>query len=71
MRGKLNEKGDNVMVICYVLIGSVDVSDWWGFFFGGFGWVFDILCFFIVCMNSFGSFYGSVSFVMVKNGDFS
>lgn len=27
--GKFNEKVDNCLVICYVLIGSVDVEDWY------------------------------------------
>lgn len=57
------------MVICYVFIGSVDVSDWWGFLLGWVGRVFDVICFFIVCMNSLGSLYGIVSFVIVKDGD--
>ena len=26
--GKLNDKGDNVMVICHALSGSTDIEDW-------------------------------------------
>ncbi|KAK0386082.1 hypothetical protein NLU13_5919 [Sarocladium strictum] len=57
------------MVICHALTGSADVSDWWGPLLGGPGRVFDTSRFFIVCMNSLGSPYGSGSPVTAKNGD--
>ena len=28
--GKLNEAGDNCLVICHALTDSSDVADWWG-----------------------------------------
>lgn len=70
-RGKLNEDGNNAMVICHALTGSADVSDWWGPLLGGPGRVFDTSRFFIVCMNSLGSPYGTASPVTAKDGDAS
>lgn len=58
--GKLNEKGDNCMIICHALTGSADVSDWWGPLLGR-GKAFDPTKFFIICLNSLGSPYGSAS----------
>ncbi|KAG5944832.1 hypothetical protein E4U53_006812 [Claviceps sorghi] len=68
-RGKLNEEGNNAMVICHALTGSADVSDWWGPLLGGPGRVFDTSRFFIVCMNSLGSPYGTASPVTAKDND--
>ncbi|KAG6118896.1 hypothetical protein E4U14_006143 [Claviceps sp. LM454 group G7] len=68
-RGKLNEEGNNVMVICHALTGSADLSDWWGPLLGGPGRVFDTSRFFIVCMNSLGSPYGTASPVTAKDND--
>ncbi|RSM19723.1 Homoserine O-acetyltransferase [Fusarium ambrosium] len=68
-RGKLNADGTNAMVICHALTGSADVSDWWGPLLGGPGRAFDTSRFFIVCMNSLGSPYGTASPVTAKDGD--
>ncbi|KAI0426119.1 homoserine O-acetyltransferase [Xylaria sp. FL1042] len=68
-RGKLSANADNVMVICHALTGSADVSDWWGPLMGGPGRVFDTSRFFVVCMNSLGSPYGTASPVTAKDGD--
>jgi homoserine O-acetyltransferase len=57
------------MVICHALTGSADVGDWWGPLLGGPGKAFDITRFFVVCMNSLGSPYGSASPVTYANGD--
>ncbi|KAH8809410.1 Alpha/Beta hydrolase protein [Xylogone sp. PMI_703] len=67
-RGTLSPNRDNVMVICHALTGSADVSDWWGPLLGGPGRAFDISRFFVVCMNSLGSPYGSASPVTSKDG---
>lgn len=58
--GEMNEARDNVMVICHALTGSSDVSDWWGPLLGP-GRAFDPTKFFIICLNSLGSPYGSAS----------
>ncbi|KAI0014327.1 homoserine O-acetyltransferase [Xylariaceae sp. FL0662B] len=68
-RGKLSPNADNAMVICHALTGSADVADWWGPLLGGPGRAFDTSRFFIVCMNSLGSPYGTASPVTAKDGD--
>lgn len=68
-RGQLSPNCDNAMVICHALTGSADVSDWWGPLLGGAGRAFDISRFFVICMNSLGSPYGSASPVTAKDGD--
>lgn len=67
-RGTLAPSGDNVLVICHALSGSADVADWWGPLLGGPGQAFDISRFFIICLNSLGSPYGSASAVTYKHG---
>ncbi|KPI42455.1 Homoserine O-acetyltransferase [Cyphellophora attinorum] len=68
-RGQLSENADNVLIICHALSGSADVADWWGPLLGGPGRAFDISRFFVVCLNSLGSPYGSASPVTYKDGD--
>ncbi|OJD12750.1 homoserine O-acetyltransferase [Emergomyces pasteurianus Ep9510] len=68
-RGHLSPFGDNALVVCHALSGSADVSDWWGPLLGGPGQAFDVTRFFVVCLNSLGSPYGSASAVTYKDGD--
>ena len=68
-RGQLSPNRDNAMVICHALTGSADVSDWWGPLLGGPGRSFDISRFYVICMNSLGSPYGSASPVTCKDGN--
>ncbi|CCK70711.1 homoserine O-acetyltransferase KNAG_0F00420 [Huiozyma naganishii CBS 8797] len=58
--GSLNEARNNVLVICHALTGSSDVADWWGPLLGD-DRAFDPSRFFIICLNSMGSPYGSFS----------
>lgn len=58
--GTLNSTADNCMVICHALTGSADVADWWGPLLGP-ARAFDPTKFFIICLNSLGSPYGSAS----------
>ncbi|ETN40728.1 homoserine O-acetyltransferase [Cyphellophora europaea CBS 101466] len=69
VRGRLSEKADNALVICHALSGSADVADWWGPLLGGPGRAFDMSRFFVICLNSLGSPYGSASPVTCKDGD--
>ncbi|KAL9097519.1 MAG: hypothetical protein Q9165_000415 [Trypethelium subeluteriae] len=57
------------MVICHALTGSADVGDWWGPLLGGPGKAFDVSRFFVICINSLGSPYGSASPVTNIDGD--
>jgi homoserine O-acetyltransferase len=68
-RGQLSPNRDNALIICHALSGSADVADWWGPLMGGPGQAFDVTRFFIVCLNSLGSPYGSASPVTNKDGD--
>lgn len=56
-------------MVCHALSGSADVADWWGPLLGGPGQAFDVSRFFVVCLNSLGSPYGSASCVTYKDGD--
>lgn len=58
--GRLNEKRDNVIVVCHALTANSEVHDWWHGFFGE-GKLFDPQQYFIICANNLGSPYGSAS----------
>ncbi len=56
--GKLNAKKDNVVWVCHALTANTDVLDWWSGLFGE-DQLFDPEKYFIICVNSPGSCYGS------------
>ncbi|KAL6929206.1 hypothetical protein ACO0SA_002546 [Hanseniaspora valbyensis] len=58
--GKLSPAKDNVIVVCHALTGSADIQDWWGPLLGP-KKSFDYTKYFIICLNSMGSPYGSYS----------
>ncbi|KAF8664339.1 hypothetical protein AX16_000760, partial [Volvariella volvacea WC 439] len=63
--GQLNERRDNVMIICHAFTGSADVEDWWGPLMGR-GKAFDPNRFFIFCANVLGSPYGTASPITIN-----
>ncbi len=58
--GTLNEKKDNVIVVCHALTANSNVDDWWAGLFGE-GKVYNPSKYFIVCANNLGSPYGTSS----------
>ncbi len=58
--GRLNDRGDNAILLCHTLTGNADAMQWWGPLLGP-GRVFDTDRYFVVCINHLGSPYGSAS----------
>ena len=56
--GRLNETGDNAVLVCHALTGSADVDGWWPGLLGK-GRALDPARDFIVCSNVLGGCYGS------------
>lgn len=56
--GKLNRQKNNVIWVCHALTANTNVTDWWEGLFGE-NDLFNPEKYFIVCVNSPGSCYGS------------
>ncbi len=54
--GELNQRRDNVVLVCHALSGSARVADWWADMFGP---AFDLNKHCVLCANVIGSCYGS------------
>lgn len=58
--GSLNQRKDNVIVVCHALTGNASLHSWWGELLGK-GKAFDTEKYMIVCCNILGSCYGSTN----------
>lgn len=58
--GNLNQRKDNVIVVCHALTGNASLHAWWGELLGK-NKVFDTEKYMIVCCNILGSCYGSTN----------
>lgn len=56
--GALNAARDNAVVVCHALTGNHQLDMWWGDLLGP-GKALDTDKYFVVCMNTLGSCYGS------------
>ncbi len=63
--GKLNEAGDNVIVVGHSLTSTPDAQSWWSRCIGP-GKALDTERFFVVCANVIGSPYGTLSPISVN-----
>lgn len=58
--GELNDRRDNVLVVCHALTGNASLHSWWGGLLGN-KKAFDTSKYLIVCCNILGSCYGSTN----------
>ncbi len=56
--GRLNEKRDNVILVCHALTGNTAADEWFGGLFGS-DKILDPEQYFIICPNVLGSCYGT------------
>ncbi|KAG2411500.1 hypothetical protein HFD88_009055 [Aspergillus terreus] len=65
--GLLAPTADNVIVVCHAFSGNTDVASWWRLI--GHEYVLDPKVFYIICLNSLGSPYGTAAPTTSINGD--
>ncbi|NTU96975.1 MAG: homoserine O-acetyltransferase [Chlorobiaceae bacterium] len=63
--GTLNDRRDNVILVCHALTGSADADVWWEGLFST-GGAFDASRDFIICSNVLGSCYGTTGPVSIN-----
>ncbi|MCT4614002.1 MAG: homoserine O-acetyltransferase [Marinifilaceae bacterium] len=56
--GKINSNHNNIIWVCHALTGNTNVFEWWSELFGH-GKIFCPSKYFIICVNSLGSCYGT------------
>lgn len=56
--GTLNERRDNVLVVCHALTGNTDLADWWDGVLGP-EKALDTNRYWVICLNVLGSCYGT------------
>ncbi len=62
--GRLNERADNVVLVCHALTGNTSVDQWWGPLLGP-GRALDTDRYCVICANVMASPYGTASPVTV------
>ncbi len=56
--GKLDHSKSNAILVCHALSGDAKVTDWWGAYVGP-NKAIDTNRYFVICINTIGSCYGS------------
>lgn len=59
--GVISSERNNCIVVCHPAFHDTDVSSWWSPLMGGEGHAFDVRLFFVICINTMGSPFGSAS----------
>ena len=65
--GSLNAAGDNAVVVCHSLTNHSDATEWWPGLIGP-GCVLDTDRYFVICLNTLGSPYGSTAPLSIDPG---
>jgi homoserine O-acetyltransferase len=66
--GRLSKTRDNVIVVCHGFSANLQVHKWWSDLLGP-GKALDTSRYFVICLNSLGSPFGSASPLTSIDGD--